>query len=407
MTETHRPVPKRSVLVSGASIAGPAIAYWLHRYGFDVTIVEKAGTVRGGGYPIDIRGTALEAVRRMGLLPQLQKAHVNTHRITFVDTDGSTIAALRTETMGIGADGDLEVQRGDLTEILYDAVRDSVEFLFEDSIAALDDRPGGIEVTFRGGTRRTFDLVIGADGIHSHTRRLILGPEERFHHYLGACFAGFTLPNHLGLSHEGMLWNTPSRRAALYAVGSGRRVFGLLNFRRSDLPFDAFRDLDAQRELVAAAFPDDCWEIPRMVAEMRGAEDLFFDAVSQIRMSSWSLGRVALVGDAAYAPSFLTGQGTSLALVGAYVLAGELVARADHAQAFDAYERVMRPFVTLNQQLANDGDTELFPSNEQSLQERNAALRTLSALPADPPHATFSALTLPDYDLPTASGSPS
>ncbi|WP_329259003.1 FAD-dependent monooxygenase [Streptomyces sp. NBC_01478] len=397
MTETHHHLPNRSVLVSGASIAGPAVAYWLHRYGFDVTVVEKAGTVRGGGYPIDIRGTALEAVRRMGLLPQLQKAHVNTHRITFLDADGGTVAALRPESMAIGADGDLEVRRGDLTEILYDAVRDSVAFMFDDSIAALDDRSDGVEVTFHSGVRRTFDVVIGADGLHSNTRRLILGPEERFHHCLGACFAGFTLPNHLGLSSEGLLWNTPGRSAALYAVGSGQDVFGLLTFRRSDPPFDAFRNPDAQRELLAATFPDDRWEIPRMVAEMRSAEDLFFDVVSQIRMTSWSAGRVALIGDAAYAPSFLTGQGTSLALTGAYVLAGELAAHADQANAFDAYERVMRPFVTLNQALANEGDTELFPSTEQALQQRNAALRTLSALPADRPHAEYSALTLPDY----------
>ncbi|WP_037853802.1 FAD-dependent monooxygenase [Streptomyces sp. NRRL S-340] len=396
MTETRR--PHRSVLVSGASIAGPAIAYWLHRHGFDVTVVEKAGSVRGGGYPIDIRGTALEVVRRMNILPRLQKAHVDTDRITFVDTDGSTIAALSAESVAIGAGEDLEVQRGDLTETVYDAVRESVTFMFNDSIAALDDRPDGIEVTFRSGAGRTFDIVIGADGIHSHTRRLIFGREEPFHHYLGACFAGFTVPNHLGLSHEGMLWNTPSRRAALYAAGSGGQVFGLLSFRRPDLPFHVLRDPDAQRELVAAAFPDECWEIPRMVAAMRTAEDLFFDAISQIRMTHWSQGRVALVGDAAYAPSFLTGQGTSLALVGAYVLAGELATHADHTEAFDAYDRVMRPFVTLNQELANGGDTRFFPATDESLQERNAALRALSTLPAGSGHDAFSALTLPDYE---------
>jgi 2-polyprenyl-6-methoxyphenol hydroxylase-like FAD-dependent oxidoreductase len=397
MTETHH-LPNRSVLVSGASIAGPAIAYWLHRYGFDVTVVEKASAVRGGGYPIDIRGAALEAVRRMHLLPPLQKAHVDTRRITFLDADGGTVAALRPETIAIGTDGDLEVRRGDLTETLYDAVRDSVAFVFDDSITALDDRPDGIDVTFRSGARRTFDLVIGADGIHSNTRRLLLGPEERFHHYLGRCFAGFTVPNHLGLSHEVVLWNTPGRSAALYAVGSSEHVHGLLTFTRSDPPFDAFRAPDAQRELVAATFPDDRWEVPRMVAAMRTAEDLFFDVVSQIRMTDWSQDRVALVGDAAYAPSFLTGQGTSLALVGAYVLAGELATHSSHAKAFAAYERVMRPFVTLNQGLVDEDDASLLPSTEQALLRRNAALRSLSALPADEPHVAYTALTLPDYD---------
>lgn len=388
----------RTVLVSGAGIAGPAIAYWLHRYGFDVTVVEKAGAVRGGGYPIDIRGTAIEAVRRMGLLPPLQKAHVNTQRITFLDAEGGTVAALRPETMAIGAGEDLEVRRGDLTEILYDTVRDTVPFAFNDSIATLDDHPDGIEVTFHSGTRRTFDVVIGADGLHSSTRHLILGPEEPFHHYLGACFAGFTLPNHLGLASEGLLWNTPGRSAALYAVGSREDVFGLLTFRRPAPPFDAFRSPEAQRELLASTFPDEDWEIPRVVAEMRTAEDLFFDIVSQIRLPRWSVNRVALVGDAAHAPSFLTGQGTSLALVGAYVLAGELSRHTDPTKAFDAYERTMRPFVTLNQALANEGDTELFPATEQALQHRNDALRTRAALPAERPHAEYSALTLPAYD---------
>ncbi|MFE7977715.1 FAD-dependent monooxygenase [Streptomyces shenzhenensis] len=398
MTETHHHLPNRSVLVSGASIAGPAIAYWLHRYGFDVTVVEKASAVRGGGYPIDIRGTALEVVRRMGLLPRLQAAHVATRRLTFLDADGGTVAALRPEVLAMGADGDLEVRRGDLTEILYDAVRDSVAFMFDDSITALDDRSDGIEVTFRSGARRTFDLVIGADGLHSNTRRLLLGPEERFHHYLGRCFAGFTMPNHLGLAHEAVLWNTPGRAAVLYGVGSGDHVHGFLAFTRSDPPFDAFRDPDAQRELVAATFPDDRWEIPRVVGAMRAAEDLFFDVVSQIRMTSWSLGRVALVGDAAYAPSFLTGQGTSLALVGAYVLAGELAAHADHTQGFAGYERVLRPFVTVNQNLVHEHETGVLPATEQAIRERNATLRTLSALPADRPHAAYTALTLPDYD---------
>ncbi|MEU3914435.1 FAD-dependent monooxygenase [Streptomyces sp. NPDC029721] len=396
MTGLHLP-RHRHILVSGAGIAGPALAYWLHRQGSDVTVVEKAPAVRGGGYPVDIRGTALEVVRRMGLLPQLRRAHIRTRRITFLGTDGTSVAALRPEVLAGGTRSDLEVPRGKLTSLLHDAVRDDVTFVFNDSVAALDDRPDRVEVTFRSGARRDFDLVIGADGLHSQTRRLTLGPEEPFHHYLGYCFTGFTLPNHLGLAHEGVVWNAPGRSAALYAFGAGEHVHGFLNFSRPDPPFEAFRSPGAQRELVAETFRDQQWEVPRLVAAMRSADDQFFDVVSQIHMPRWSAGRVALVGDAAYAPSFLTGQGTSLALVGAYLLAGELARNPNHREAFEAYERAARPFVTANQELVTKGDASLFPRTEEALSRRNDALRTLSALPADTPRPAHSALVLPDY----------
>lgn len=390
--------PRGTVLISGASIAGPALAFWLDRYGFQVTVVEKAEALRGGGYPIDIRGTALEVVRRMGLLPRLQAAHVATQKITFLNPDGSLIASLRPEALVGGIEGrDLEIRRGDLAEVLYGAVRDDVEFVFNDSIATLDDHEGGVDVTFRGGARRTFDLVVGADGLHSNTRGLIFGPEEQFHRYLGYCFAGFTMRNDFGLSHEGLLWNVPGRGAALYAVGDGDELHGFLNFTRPEPPFDAFRDPDAQRELVASVFAGDGWEIPRMTAAMRTADDLFFDVVSQIRMPRWSAGRVALVGDAAYAPSFLTGQGSSIALVGAYVLAGQLATRPGHTAAFAAYEHGVREFVEVNQALVSKGDAALFPGTAEALAQRNDALRQVTALPADTDRPEYSALTLPAF----------
>ena len=387
-----------TVLISGASIAGPALAYWLHRYGFDVTVVEKANAPRGGGYPIDIRGTALGVVERMSVQPQLRAAHIDSRKITFLNADGSTIASLRPDAIIGGVEGrDLEVRRGDLTEVLYGTVRDDVEFVFNDSIATLDDREQGVEVTFHSGARRTFDIVIGADGLHSNTRHLVFGPEEQFHHYIGYCFAGFTMKNDFGLSHEGVVWNTPGRGAALYAVGDGDELHGFLNFARPTPPFDAFRDPEAQRDLVASVFADDGWEIPRMVADMRTADDLFFDVVSQIHLPQWSTGRVALVGDAAYAPSFLTGQGTSMALVGAYMLAGELATHPDHTAAFAAYEHDMRDFVRMNQSLVTAGNANLCPSTAEALAQRNTMLRTLTSAPADEGRPAHSALTLPTF----------
>ncbi|MCG8926051.1 FAD-dependent monooxygenase [Lentzea sp. CC55] len=384
-----------TVLISGASIAGPALAFWLRRRGVEVTVVEKSHTLRGGGYPIDIRGTALAVVERMGLLPRLREAHVDTRRITFLDTDGGEAASLRPEVL-IGGDGsDLEVRRGDLAEILHETTRDDVEYLFDDTVVAMSDGPGGVDVTFRSGLQRTYDHVIGADGLHSTVRALTFGPEEQFHRYLGYCFAGFTMPNHLGLDHEALLWNEPGRAAALYAVGSGENVHGFLSFARDEAPFGAFRDPEAQRDLVASVFAGDGWEVPRLVESLRAADDLFFDTVSQIRMPRWSSGRVALVGDAAYAPSFLTGQGSSLALVGAYVLAGHLTSAPE--QAFEAYERSTRPFVEANQGLVEKGNAELFPGTAEALAARNAALRARTTMPAEASRPEHSAMTLPDF----------
>ncbi|MEU7146100.1 FAD-dependent monooxygenase [Nocardia sp. NPDC046473] len=399
-----RTTAKRKVLISGASIAGPALAYWLHRSGFEVTVVEQAGALRDGGYPIDIRGTAIEVVRRMGILPQLRDAHIDSRRCTFLDVDGSELAAVNPSAVAGGVEGrDLEVRRGDLAVSLYAMIRDDVEFLFNDSIDTLHQSERGVDVTFHSGQQQTFELVVGADGMHSQTRAALFGPEEQFHRYLGYCFAIFTMPNTLGLSHEVVLWNTPGKAAALYAVGDDDELHAFLNFHQPDPPFEVLRNPDAQRDLVAATFAGAGWEVPRMVKAMRDADDLFFDTAGQIRMPHWSSGRVALVGDAAYAPSFLTGQGSSLALAGAYLLADALATNQDHSAAFAAYERGLREFVGMNQALVDNGAAILFPTTVQALEQRNARLRDLVTMPAAPARPAHSALTLPEF-TPTATG---
>ncbi|GAA1684521.1 FAD-dependent monooxygenase [Streptomyces yatensis] len=389
---------KRTVLISGASIAGPALAYWLHRAGYAVTVVEKAGSLRDGGYPIDIRGTAIEVVRRMGILPRLRDAHIDSRRCTFLDADGSEVASLSPSAVAGGVEGqDLEVRRGDLAASLYALVRDDVEFLFGDSIDTLDQYGQRFDVTFRSGQRRTFDLVVGADGMHSQTRETLFGPEEQFHRYLGYCFAIFTMPNTFGLSREVVMWNTPGKAAALYAVGDDDEVHAFLNFHQPEPPLDVLRNPDAQRDLVATVFADAGWEVPRMVGALRDADDLFFDTAGQIRMPHWSSGRIALVGDAAYAPSFLTGQGSSLALVGAYMLANALATHQDHTAAFAAYEHGAREFVAMNQALVDTGGATLFPTTAQALEQRNTRLRGLVTLPSAPARPAHSALGLPAF----------
>jgi 2-polyprenyl-6-methoxyphenol hydroxylase-like FAD-dependent oxidoreductase len=363
----------KTVLISGASIAGPSLAYWLNRCGFWPTVVEKASTVRPGGYPIDLRGIAVEVIDRMGLLPSVRAAHIATRRLTFVDSRGRRTTRLELAKLR-GASHDVELPRGTLASLLYDATRDAVEYMFDNSISSLEQTDEGVRVTFRSGAQRTFGLVVGADGMHSNVRGLTFGAEAQFHRYLGYYFVGFSVDADFGLDSEIVMHNRPGRMAALYAVRNQRRPNVLLAFavkERIDRRLSALEQL----ELVERTFAGDGWKVPRLLAAMRTADDLFFDSVSQIRMPSWTKGRVALVGDAGYAPSFLSGQGSSLAVVGAYQLAAALAAAGgDHRVAFPAYERSMRHFVEQNQQRALTASGGGIPRTTAGLWLRNLML---------------------------------
>lgn len=396
----------RSVLISGASIAGLTLAYWLDRHGFEVTVVERASTVRSGGYPIDIRGTAIGVVERMGLRSQVDAAHIASRALTFVDAEGKVIGILPIyDLTGNEADQDVELPRGALATLLYGLTRDSrVRYRFEGSIEAVEDDGAGVDVRFESGERQGYDVVIGADGLHSNTRRLMFGPEEPFNRYLGCTFNLFSVPNDMELSHGGIVYAEPGRAAGVLAVRDSPELFAMLMFATRTPPFGAHPDKAEQIRRTANVFADGGWEVPRLLEAMRRADDLYFDTVSQIRMPGWSKGRVVLVGDAAFAPSFRSGQGTSLALVGAYVLAGELAAHDDPTDAFAAYERTVRPFVEANQALAikANGDDLLLPRTSEELIARNRKLAAFKpGRSADDlsgrARAAHSALTLPDY----------
>jgi len=366
----------KRVLISGASIAGPSLAYWLHRYGFDVTVVERSDAVRSGGYPIDVRGTALDVAERMGLLAKLQAAHIDTRKLTFVDANGAPIAVIPPEALSGDASGrNIELPRGALTTLLYELTQNgAIRYRFNDSIDTLEDDGASVSVRFKSGERGRFDIVVGADGLHSRTRALVFGPEQPFNRYLGRCFNLFSSPNGAGFSHEAIIYSEAGHAAGVYAVGDSDRLHAFLIFAADEPPFLSHLDIDQQRKRTSEVFAGGGWEVPRLVEAMQRADDLYFDTVSQIHMPRWSSGRVVLVGDAAYAPSFLSGQGTSLALVGAYVLAGELAAHPDPKAAFALYEQIVRPFVEANQELAIGGGGLLLPRTPEELDRRNKAL---------------------------------
>jgi 2-polyprenyl-6-methoxyphenol hydroxylase-like FAD-dependent oxidoreductase len=392
----------RSILVSGASIAGPALAYWLNRYGFAVTVIEKAGTVRGGGYPIDVRGNAMEVADRMGLAVPLEAAHIDSRLLTFVDDQGRPQVSVIPELITGGRIGrDVELPRGALTTLLYGLTRDTVNYRFNTSIAALTDTDQGVDVRFEDGTHDRFDLVIGADGLHSNTRKLVFGPEHLFDRHIGFCFAGFELPNTFGLVREAVMANRPGQAVTLYAPGASERAHVFFNLANAPLTPEQARDPGYQRQLVTEAFADWGWLVPDLLRALAVADDLYFDEIKQIKMPQYAKGRVVLVGDAAYAPSFLTGTGTSLGLVGAYVLASELALHADHSDAFAAYERVIRPFVAANHGLLEDGLANIIPTTQAAIALRNRTLIAAAAAAVQAPpaagHVEHSMLDLSGY----------
>ena len=370
-------IPTKTVLISGASIAGPAMAFWLQKHGFHPVVIEQAGAVRGGGYPIDVRGIAVDVTERMGMLPELQAARTRTRKITLVAANGRPVRTMATgveEDEG-SAGHDIELPRGDLTSVLYAHTRDDVEYIFDNSITGIEQRADGVEVTFRRGEPRTVDVVIGADGMHSNVRGLAFGAGERFHRPLGYYFAAFSVPNDLGLDHEALVYNSPGKMVGLNAVRDDGRVLAIFGFASPPLEYDT-RDIEQQWMLMEQTFAGVRWEAPRLLRLMREADDFYFDSAGQILMPGWTEGRVALVGDAGYAPSLLSGQGTSLALVGAYVLAGELAAASgDHRIAFPAYEREMRSYVKGNQRVALVSARQLIPATHAQIWMRNHAVR--------------------------------
>jgi 2-polyprenyl-6-methoxyphenol hydroxylase-like FAD-dependent oxidoreductase len=395
----------KNVLISGASIAGPALAFWLTRYGIKTTVVEKSSSLRGGGYPIDIRGTALDAVERMGLYPQMRAAHVDSQSIAFVDEHGEVIAKIDPEAVTGGVRGrDVEIRRGDIATILYAATKDKANYKFNDSIASLDEQAAGVDVKFASGDTGTYDIVIGADGLHSNTRSMIFGHESQFEKYIGFCFAGFTIPNTFGLDRGALAYTLPGKNAVVYATNDGGPVYAFLVFRYPTSPFRRSVAEEDKRNLTASMFEGvGGWIVPQLLEDMRKAEDLFFDAVSQIHMPTWSRGRIVLAGDAAHATSFLSGQGSSMALVGAYILAGEIATKPDYASAFQAYEKLARPFVEMNQALVKQGKQIMIPDTQEEIEARNEMLRKMAEESVgkvsgrDDARQVHSALTLPNY----------
>ena len=387
------------VAISGAGVAGAALAHWLHRTGHTPTLIEQAPEFRTGGYMIDFWGVGYQVAKRMGIEDPIRKAGYRVERVRSVGFGGEAKADVNVDALrGVFGDDLISLPRGDLAAAIYTTIEDEVETIFGDSIATIDEHSDGVRLTFEKNAPRDFDLVIGADGLHSNVRRLVFGPEQDFEHYLGCKVAACVVDGYRPRDElVYVMYSTPSRQLDRFALRDDRTMF-LFIFRDAHDGTGA-----APKEQLRNEFRGTGWEAENILATLDDVDDLYFDVVSQVRMDHWSRGRVLLVGDAAGCISLLGGEGTGLAITEAYVLAGELArAGADYRDAFDAYEERLRPFIKAKQAGAVKYIPFFATKTRFGLWFRNVTMRAMNFRPL----ATLLAggvrddFELPDYGLP-------
>lgn len=353
-----------TILISGAGVGGLALAYWLNKSNYKVTIVERAPAPRDGGYAVDLRGPAIGVITKMGLLPDVRAAAISNDA-AYVNQHGKIVAEpskILELFAGQGDTADAELMRGDLLQLLFKKAG-NLDYIWNDSIREFTQTDSGVRVTFEHAAPRQFDMVVGADGLHSNVRRKLFGDKPEFTKHLGYYVSIFTIPNYLKLKDQELLLRTPGKLAGMYTTRNANEAKAIFYFTSPQINYD-FRDTDAQKRIIAEQFKMLGWEVPHLLQAMQTAPDFYFDSISQVTLQQWSQGRVGLLGDAAYCASPLSGQGTSLALVGAYVLAGELkAANGDYAKAFANYQQAMQEFVLVNQKSAIQSGKQFVPSS--------------------------------------------
>ena len=388
------------VVINGAGIAGGCLAYWLEHSGHDVVLIEKAPQFRTGGYVVDFWGVGYTVAERMGILSDL-RAHGYTFReVRDVDKLGRKVGGFSTDFLRQSLlDRFTSVPRGDLAEAIYRALGSRIETHFDNSISAINERATDALVSFEHGKARQFDLVIGADGLHSTVRDLSFGPERQFEKPLGYRVATFEVEGYRPRDELIFVtYTTPGRQVGRFALRGDRTMFSFL-FSGEKLTSPEPRNARERKAVLHQVFADAGWECPQILRAMDQISDMYYDRVSQIRMDCWSKGRVMLIGDAAACVSLLAGEGAGLAMTEAYVLACELDrAGEDYSAAYRRYEQLMRPFVEGKQKSALYFASAFVPKTWAGLWFRNLATK-LMAFPTLA-HYFFVRRMRDDFDLP-------
>ena len=394
-----------TVLISGVGIAGPTLAFWLKAAGFQPTLVERAPGLRNGGYVIDFWGLGYDIAERMGLAGEINRIGYHAREMRIVDDLGKRVTGFGTNVFEQLTNGRyVTVGRSDLSRVLFDKLQGKTEVIFDNEIADLQERADCVQVRFKHGGRRQFHLAIGADGLHSNVRRLAFGPQHQFERRLGHVVAAFEVRGYRPRDEDiYLMYGQPGRMLGRFTLHDDRTLF-LFVFAAN---YDALPAmLEQQKAMLRETYRDGKWETPRILDKLEATPQLYFDRVSQIKMESWSRGRIALVGDAAFCVSLLAGQGSALAMISAYVLAGELAKAEGHYEvAFAKYEAFLRAYISKKQQAAERFAGVFAPKTQWGLSFRNLVIRAF----AIPGLARFTigrdimdALRLPEYRWPTA-----
>jgi 2-polyprenyl-6-methoxyphenol hydroxylase-like FAD-dependent oxidoreductase len=360
---------KQKILVSGASIAGLSTAWWMNKSGYNVTVVEIANEPRTAGAAIDLRGITVDIVKRMGILDLLKSDSLHVEKISFKNADDITEGSILLD--GQIADDDIEIERDKFIAVLFNALKEGVEFIFNDSITALHETENNITATFKNGPQRAFDLVLGCDGIHSGVRKIWFGHEAEYTYFLNAYFS-ITIVNKLLIRQKTMqMYNVPDKAVTLNAYNDKTDVIFCF-FSEEEIPYD-YRDVAQQRNIILGQFAGQSWRTAELLEEVLHSENFYFDKFCQIKMPTWTKGRVALVGDAGYCASPAAGMGASLSINGAAALADALQEHdGDFSLAFDDYNKELRPFIEEVQAKAETNVRENFiPRTEEAIRKRN------------------------------------